>query len=92
LADVAQALQSRGLTAAYANRLMHRYGLAAESVIAQGTGEIFDDTFSEAEIRICVTMSGHVLSIHVAAAHQDKSAGERQSLPRIHAAIATALK
>ena len=93
LADVAQALQSRGLTAAYANRLMHRYGLAAESVIAQGTGEIFDDTFSEAEIP---HLRDHEWSRSVDSMLQRRTKtnllASAESLPRIHAAIATALK
>ena len=92
LAEVAQALQSRGLTAAYANRLMHRYGLAAESVIAHGTGEVFDDTFSEAEIPY---LRDHEWSRSVDSMLQRRTktnllAG-RESLPRIHAAIASAL-
>lgn len=93
LADVAQALQSRGLTAAYANRLMHRYGLAAESVVAQGTGEIFDDTFSEAEIP---HLRDHEWSRSVDSMLQRRTKtnllASTESLPRIHAAIATALK
>ena len=72
---------------------MHRYGLAAESVIAQGTGEIFDDTFSEAEIP---HLRDHEWSRSVDSMLQRRTKtnllASAESLPRIHAAIATALK
>lgn len=93
LADTTQALIARGLTPAYANRLAQRYGVAAEGVIATGTGEVFDDAFSEAEIPY--------LRDHEWARSADSMLQRRtktnllatpDSLPRIHAAIAAALR
>jgi len=43
-------LVARGISTGYAHRLVNRYGLAADGIAASDMGEIFDDTFSEAEI------------------------------------------
>lgn len=45
-------LVSRGISNRYAHRLVNRYGLAADGIARNvaSLGEIFDDTFSEAEI------------------------------------------
>ena len=46
---------SRGISNRYAHRLVNRYGLAADGIARNvaNLGEIFDDTFSEAEIATC---------------------------------------
>ena len=41
---------SRGLAHRYAQRLVNRYGMEAATIASSDMGEIFDETFSEAEI------------------------------------------
>jgi D-erythritol 1-phosphate dehydrogenase len=43
-------LQKQGIDAGYANRLVNRYGLDAQTLVDRGLGEIFDHTFAEGEI------------------------------------------
>lgn len=53
LQELRAELVGRGLPAAYALRLMHRYGMDADALTAGGLpamGEIFEDLFSEREI------------------------------------------
>ncbi len=50
LAALAVDIAARGLGNGYAHRLANRYGLAADALAQRDMGEVFDDTFSEAEI------------------------------------------
>jgi glycerol-3-phosphate dehydrogenase len=43
-------LTKQGLDAGYANRIVNRYGLEAQTLVERGLGEIFDHTFAEGEI------------------------------------------
>ncbi len=43
-------LRGRGLAKGYAHRLVNRYGMAADALAKTDMGEVFDETFSEAEI------------------------------------------
>jgi D-erythritol 1-phosphate dehydrogenase len=43
-------LQKQGIDAGYANRIVNRYGLEAQTLVDRGLGEIFDHTFAEGEI------------------------------------------
>lgn len=40
----------QGIDAGYANRLVNRYGLEAQTLVDRGLGEVFDHTFAEGEI------------------------------------------
>ncbi len=40
----------QGVDAGYANRLVNRYGLEAQTLVDRGLGEVFDHTFAEGEI------------------------------------------
>jgi D-erythritol 1-phosphate dehydrogenase len=43
-------LAKQGLDAGYANRIVNRYGLEAQTLVDRGLGEVFDHTFGEGEI------------------------------------------
>jgi glycerol-3-phosphate dehydrogenase len=50
LQQIKSDLTKQGLDAGYANRLVNRYGLEAQSLVDRGLGEVFDHTFAEGEI------------------------------------------
>ncbi len=43
-------LQKQGIDAGYANRIVNRYGLEAQTLVDRGLGEVFDHSFAEGEI------------------------------------------
>jgi D-erythritol 1-phosphate dehydrogenase len=43
-------LTKQGVDAGYANRIVNRYGLEAQTLVDRGLGEVFDHTFAEGEI------------------------------------------
>jgi D-erythritol 1-phosphate dehydrogenase len=43
-------LTKQGIDAGYANRIVNRYGLEAQTLVDRGLGEVFDQTFAEGEI------------------------------------------
>ena len=85
-------IQARGISAGYAHRLVNRYGLAADQLAGTDMGEIFDDTFSEKEIPF---LRDHEWAHSAQAMLQRRTKtnllASAASLPRIHAAIETAL-
>lgn len=86
-------IQSHGLSHGYAQRLVNRYGLAAASIASGDMGEIFDDTFSEAEIPY---LRDHEWAQSAQSMLQRRTKTNLltspASLPRIHAAIDAALR
>ncbi|TAG48775.1 MAG: glycerol-3-phosphate dehydrogenase [Betaproteobacteria bacterium] len=86
-------LRGRGLTQGYAHRLVNRYGMAADALANKDMGEVFDETFSEAEI-------GHLRDNEWANSAQSmlqrrtktNLLATPQSLARIHVAISAALR
>ena len=86
-------IQTRGISAGYAHRLVNRYGLAADLLATADMGEIFDDTFSEKEIPF---LRDHEWAHSAEAMLQRRTKtnllASPVSLPRIHAAIDAALQ
>ena len=86
-------IQSRGLARGYAQRLVNRYGLQAATIASNDMGEIFDETFSEAEISY---LRDHEWAHSAQAMLQRRTKtnllASPVSLPRINAAIAAALR
>ncbi len=89
-------IKSRGsgkIAHGYAQRLVNRYGLAAATIAAKDMGEIFDETFSEAEIPY---LRDHEWAGSVAAMLQRRTKtnllASPASLPRIKVAIDAALR
>ena len=86
-------IESRGLTQGYAQRLVNRYGLAAATLASKDMGEIFDETFSEAEIPY---LRDHEWAHSAQAMLQRRTKtnllASPTSLPRINAAIEAALR
>ncbi len=84
-------IESRGLTHGYAQRLVNRYGLTASSIAASDMGEVFDETFSEAEISY---LRDHEWAHSAQAMLQRRTKtnllASPASLPRINALIAAA--
>ena len=89
-----QTLHTRGLSTAYATRLVNRYGLVADQLVTPhgDMGEIFDDTFSEREIAY---LRDHEWAHSVDAMLQRRTKttllASPESLPRIRAAVLAAL-
>ena len=85
-------IQTRGISAGYAHRLVNRYGLAADQLATTDMGEIFDDTFSEKEIPF---LRDHEWAHSAQAMLQRRTKtnllASAETLPRIHAAIEAAL-
>ena len=85
-------IQTRGISAGYAHRLVNRYGLAADQLATADMGEIFDETFSEAEIPY---LRDHEWAQSAQSMLQRRTKtnllASPTTLPRIHAAIDTAL-
>ena len=85
-------IQTRGISAGYAHRLVNRYGLAADQLATTDMGEIFDDTFSEKEIPF---LRDHEWAHSAQAMLQRRTKtnllASPETLPRIHAAIESAL-
>jgi D-erythritol 1-phosphate dehydrogenase len=50
LAQLKSDLQKQGIDSGYANRIVNRYGLEAQTLVDRGLGEVFDHTFAEGEI------------------------------------------
>jgi glycerol-3-phosphate dehydrogenase len=90
-------IQSRGgkakIAHGYAQRLVNRYGLAAATIASNDMGEIFDETFSEAEIPY---LRDHEWAHSAPAMLQRRTKtnllASPASLPRINAAIEAALR
>ncbi len=86
-------IQSRGLAHGYAQRLVNRYGLQAATIASHDMGEIFDETFSEAEITY---LRDHEWAHSAIAMLQRRTKtnllASPASLPRINAAIDAALR
>lgn len=93
LTALSDEIQTRGISAGYAHRLVNRYGLAADQLAAADMGEIFDDTFSEKEIPY---LRDHEWANSAQAMLQRRTKtnllASAAALPRIHAAIDAALK
>jgi len=93
LAALSDKIQTRGISAGYAHRLVNRYGLAADQLATADMGEIFDDTFSEKEIPY---LRDHEWAHSAQAMLQRRTKtnllASPAALPRIHAAIDAALK
>ena len=93
LATLVTDIQSSGLTHGYAQRLVNRYGLAAATIADKNMGEIFDETFSEAEITY---LRDHEWAHSAQAMLQRRTKtnllASPASLPRINAAIEAALR
>ncbi len=85
-------IQTRGISAGYAQRLVNRYGVAADQLATTDMGEIFDDTFSEKEIPFLRDQEW-AYSARAMLQRRTKTnlLASPESLPRIHAAIETAL-
>ena len=77
----------------YAQRLVNRYGLAAATIVTHDMGEIFDETFSEAEITY---LRDHEWAHSAPAMLQRRTKtnllASPASLPRINAVIEAALR
>ena len=86
-------IESRGLTHGYAQRLVNRYGLAATTIASKDMGEIFDETFSEAEIPYLRDQEW-AGSIDAMLQRRTKTnlLASPASLPRIKSAIKAALR
>jgi D-erythritol 1-phosphate dehydrogenase len=93
LQQVVAEVESRGLVHGYAQRLVNRYGLAAATLASRDMGEIFDHTFSEAEIPY---LRDHEWAHSAEAMLQRRTKtnllAAPASLPRINAAINAALR
>ncbi len=50
LVQLKSELQKQGIDAGYANRIVNRYGLEAQTLVDRGLGEVFDHTFADGEI------------------------------------------
>ena len=92
LSALCDEIQARGIGAGYAHRLVNRYGLAAGQLATTDMGEIFDETFSEAEIPY---LRDQEWAHSAQAMLQRRTKTNLLALPttllRIHAAIETAL-
>jgi D-erythritol 1-phosphate dehydrogenase len=90
---LATEIESRGLTRGYSQRLVNRYGLAAATIASKDMGEIFDETFSEAEITY---LRDHEWAHSAQAMLQRRTKtnllASPASLPRINSAIEAALR
>jgi glycerol-3-phosphate dehydrogenase len=77
----------------YAHRLVNRYGLAADQVASGDMGEMFDETFSEAEIPY---LRDHEWANSAQSMLQRRTKtnllASPESLERIHVAISAALR
>jgi glycerol-3-phosphate dehydrogenase len=86
-------LHKRGINKGYAHRLINRYGLAADTIAARDMGEVFDETFSEAEIPY---LRDHEWSGSAQSMLQRRTKtnllASPESLERIHVAISAALR
>lgn len=93
LATLVTEIESRGLTHGYAQRLVNRYGLAAADIASKEMGEVFDETFSEAEIPY---LRDHEWAGSAEAMMQRRTKtsllATPASLPRINKAIEAALR
>ena len=93
LAALVTDIESRGLTHSYAQRLVNRYGLEAATIASKDMGEIFDETFSEAEIPY---LRDHEWAYSAQAMLQRRTKtnllASPASLPRIISAIDAALR
>ena len=86
-------IQTRGISAGYAHRLVNRYGLVADQLAAADMGEIFDDTFSEKEIPYLRDYEwAHSVQAMLQRRTKTNLLASPAALPRIHAAIDAALK
>lgn len=86
-------IQKRGLTHAYAQRLVNRYGLEATTIASNDMGEIFDETFSEAEIPYLRDQEwAHSAQAMLQRRTKTSLLASPVSLPRINAAIEAALR
>jgi D-erythritol 1-phosphate dehydrogenase len=85
-------IERRGISAGYAHRLVNRYGLEADRLVTADMGEIFDETFSEAEIPY---LRDHEWGQSAQAMLQRRTKtnllASAAALPRIHVAIEKAL-
>jgi glycerol-3-phosphate dehydrogenase len=92
LQNVVAEVESRGLTHEYALRLTNRYGMQALHIAGTDMGEVFDQTFSEAEIPY---LRDHEWARSAEAILQRRTKtnllAAPTSLPRINAAIKAAL-
>ncbi len=92
LAALCNDIEARGISAGYAHRLVNRYGLAADQLATTDMGEIFDETFSEAEIPY---LRDHEWALSAQAMLQRRTKtnllASPAALPRIHSAIEKAL-
>ena len=90
---LAAEIESRGLTHGYTQRLVNRYGLEAATIASRDMGEIFDETFSEAEITY---LRDHEWAQSAQAMLQRRTKtnllASPTSLPRINAVIEAALR
>jgi glycerol-3-phosphate dehydrogenase len=89
-------LRKRAVTPCYAHRLVNRYGLAADAIVGRGNadlGEVFDDTFSEAEIPY---LRDHEWAGSAQSMLQRRTKtnllASPEALARIHIAISAALR
>ena len=86
-------IQTRGISAGYAHRLVNRYGLAADQLATANMGEIFDETFSEKEISYLRDYEwAHSAEAMLQRRTKTNLLVSPVSLPRIHAAIDAALQ
>ena len=92
VADIQSRSGNGKITHGYAQRLVNRYGLEAATIASHDMGEIFDDTFSEAEIPY---LRDHEWAHSAQAMLQRRTKtnllASGTSLPRINAAIEAAL-
>ena len=88
-----QALVGRGMSPGYAQRLVNRYGLAADQLASGDMGEVFDNTFSEKEIAY---LRDHEWARTEQAMLQRRTKtnllASTASLEKIHVAITAALR
>jgi D-erythritol 1-phosphate dehydrogenase len=88
-----QGITQRGISKAYALRLVNRYGLVADALATGDMGEVFDDTFSEKEIPY---LRDHEWARSSQAMLQRRTKtnllASPASLEKIHAAISAALR
>ncbi len=93
LAALVTDIESHGLTHGYAQRLVNRYGLAAATIASRDMGEIFDETFSEAEITYLRDNEwAHSVQAMLQRRTKTNLLASPASLPRINAAIEAALR
>ena len=90
-------IESRGgtrkITHAYAQRLVNRYGMEAATIASKDMGEIFDETFSEAEISYLRDLEwAHSAQAMLQRRTKTNLLASPASLPRINVAIEAALR